>query len=120
MTALGTEEIRTRLNTELKAIEEAQAGGMEMLADGFQAFADSVDVASQETDKRIFLALRERDRQRAMDIRRALRQLDEGAYGVCEECGEDIAPARLRAFPTTTVCVHCKEMLEQEQYAYAR
>ncbi len=120
MNTRDTEEIRNSLALALQEIEEARTGSLELLADGFQAFADTVDVASQETDRKILLALRERDRQRASDIRRALRQLDEGAYGICEECGEPIAPARLKAFPTTTLCVHCKEALEQEQYAYAR
>jgi DnaK suppressor protein len=120
MNTRGTEEIRHRLTIALQEIEEAHEGSMELLADGFQAFADTVDVASQETDRKILLALRERDRQRAMDIRRALRQLEDGNYGICEECGEPIAPARLKAFPTTTLCVHCKEALEQEQYAHAK
>lgn len=120
MTALGLKEIRTRLTMDLKEIEEAQAGSLDILADGFQAFADTVDVASQETDRKIILALRERDRQKARDIRRALRQMDEGTYGICAECEEPIAPARLRAFPTTTLCVHCKEHMEQTAYADAR
>ncbi len=120
MTALGMEEIRTRLIMDLEEIEEAEAGNMEILADGFEAFADSVDVAAQETDRKIILALRERDRQRARDIRRALRQMDQGSYGICGECEEPIAPARLRAFPTTTLCVHCKEYMEQSGYAHAR
>lgn len=120
MDARNMEEIRDRLTMALHEIEETHEGSLELLTDGFQAFADTVDVASQETDRKILLALRERDRQRAKDIRRALRQMEQGSYGICDECGEPIATARLRAFPTTTLCVHCKEALEQEQYAYAR
>jgi len=120
MTAPGTEEIRNRLTLDLEEIRQAQEGSLEMLSNGFQSFADTVDVASQETDRKILLALRERDRQRAREIRQALQRIEVGTYGICDECGEDIAPARLHAFPTTTVCVYCKELLEQEGYAHAR
>jgi len=40
-------------------------------------------------------------------IEAALRRIDEGEYGYCLKCGEDIAPERLRANPAATVCVDC-------------
>jgi DnaK suppressor protein len=41
------------------------------------------------------------------DIDRALEKLDEGTYGRCDDCGEDIPPARLEAIPATSLCVQC-------------
>ncbi len=39
--------------------------------------------------------------------------MDDGVYGVCEECGEDIGVARLKARPVTTLCVSCKARQEE-------
>jgi DnaK suppressor protein len=38
---------------------------------------------------------------------RALEKLDEGSYGICDGCGQEIAPARLRAMPDSTTCISC-------------
>ncbi|WBY02667.1 TraR/DksA family transcriptional regulator [Ramlibacter tataouinensis] len=40
-------------------------------------------------------------------------RLDEGSYGFCEECGDEIDPRRLAALPTTTHCASCQEWLER-------
>ena len=53
------------------------------------------------------LALRERYRQRRDQIRSALRRIKEGSYGVCEECGGEIEPARLEALPLASLCIKC-------------
>lgn len=44
----------------------------------------------------------------------ALRQAQEGTYGICERCGEPIDPARLEAVPETTLCVKCKTIAERQ------
>ena len=44
----------------------------------------------------------------------ALRQAQEGTYGICERCGEPIDPARLEAVPETTLCVKCKATVERQ------
>lgn len=121
MNAFRLEEIRQQLAAKLDDIISEHAGGVQTMSDSLEVLPDSIDLASQETDLKINLALRERERTLARDIRWALKQIEEGTYGVCEECDEPIAMARLMAFPATTLCVKCKEMLEQEQtYAYAR
>jgi DnaK suppressor protein len=52
-------------------------------------------------------ALRTQAREHLAAIDVALRKLDEGCYGVCERCGQPIAPGRLAARPTATTCVAC-------------
>lgn len=54
---------------------------------------------------------RERARLRVR-IEMALRRVDAGTYGECEECGEDIAPGRLKIDPAATLCVACQRMNE--------
>ncbi|MEE3202946.1 MAG: TraR/DksA C4-type zinc finger protein, partial [Acidobacteriota bacterium] len=57
----------------------------------------------------IQLKLKQTDAKILQAIEEALVRLDEGSFGVCRDCGEDIAPARLNAIPWTRVCIECKE-----------
>lgn len=43
----------------------------------------------------------------------ALRLIEEGTYGICENCGREIIPARLEALPHTTLCIECKALMEK-------
>ena len=51
-------------------------------------------------------------RQLIGEIHEALARFEDGEYGICQECGEEIGMARLRVQPTATLCVHCKAMFE--------
>jgi DnaK suppressor protein len=52
-------------------------------------------------------ALLDQTREQLSHIDAALHRLDDGRYGVCEQCGEPIAPDRLMARPTATTCIAC-------------
>ena len=54
-----------------------------------------------------------RERKLITKIQDALKRMDDGEYGICEECGEDISLARLKARPVTTLCVSCKARQEE-------
>ena len=62
-----------------------------------------------ELEKR--LALENRIRQEMSGIDHALQKIEAGTYGLCDNCGEPIAPARLEALPQATLCLACKEKL---------
>jgi RNA polymerase-binding transcription factor DksA len=51
---------------------------------------------------------------RANRLAEALDRLRRGRYGCCEECGEPIAPARLKAMPEVTTCIRCQDRIERE------
>ena len=55
-----------------------------------------------------------RDKERLLAIDEALEKLREGTYGVCEECGDEIGPERLKAMPLAKLCVPCQSRLEKE------
>ncbi len=59
------------------------------------------------------LALLRNMEQKLESIAHALRTMDDGTYGICENCGQDISPARLEALPHTTLCISCKALLEK-------
>ena len=75
--------------------------------------ADEVDVIRLNEDREMNFATRSLLVDRANKLAEALERLRGGEYGVCEECGETIAPARLRAMPEVTTCVRCQDRLER-------
>jgi len=54
-----------------------------------------------------------RRRSKLLQIDAALRRIEEGEYGYCQECGVDIAPARLEVDPSALLCIQCASALEQ-------
>ena len=74
--------------------------------------ADPTDRASLESDRNFTLRIRDRERKLIAKIEEALRRLEDGSYGVCEECGETIGAARMKARPVTTLCIECKSAQE--------
>jgi len=75
-------------------------------------FPDPTDRAAMESDRSFTLRMRDRERKLIAKIEEALRRLEDGSYGVCEQCGEKIGAARLKARPVTTLCIDCKSVQE--------
>ena len=76
--------------------------------------------AQEETVASVLRQIEDRDHQALADIDEALARVADGTYGVCEECGEDIPVARLRAVPTARRCVDCQRQEELSQKLSAR
>ena len=74
---------------------------------------DWIDQSSQESDVHVRLALKQTDSKLLRAIEEAIHRIDQGTYGVCMECENDIAPARLEAVPWTRVCIDCKAKQQQ-------
>ena len=70
---------------------------------------DMADQASGTNEVHIQLKLKQTDAKILQAIEEALERLSSGSYGLCRDCGEDIASARLNAIPWTRVCIECKE-----------
>lgn len=77
--------------------------------------ADSLDSAADEEWRSMACRLRSREHKMVRKIREALARIEDGSFGICEECGEPIATARLKARPVTTYCVACKSKLERDE-----
>src|SRR5512145_323532 len=84
------------------------------------ATGDIYDLASSERERELSLLLGDRDREKLNEITEALRRIEDGSYGYCEECGERIGIGRLKAMPFTQLCVECKSRLEKEVGARKR
>jgi len=83
------------------------------------AYADPNDRASQESDMALELRNRDRERKLLKKIDDTLKNIDEGEYGYCNGCGEEIGLKRLQARPTATLCIDCKtlEEIKEKQLA---
>lgn len=80
-------------------------------------FPDPADRASMESDRNFTLRLRDRERKLIKKIKEALERIEEGEFGVCESCGEEIEVKRLEARPVTTLCIQCKTKQEISEKA---
>ena len=78
-------------------------------------FADPTDRASMETDRNFELRIRDRERKLITKIDKALERVEDGTFGLCDECGEDIEFKRLEARPVATLCIECKTIQEEEE-----
>jgi len=76
-------------------------------------FPDEIDTASSEVGLAFIGRLRERERGLLSKINAALEKIEDGEYGACENCGEEIGLKRLEARPVARLCIDCKS--EQEK-----
>ena len=76
-------------------------------------FPDEIDTASSEMNLAFQGRLRERERGLLSKINQALDKIEQGVYGECESCGEQISVKRIQARPVAELCIDCKA--EQEQ-----
>jgi DnaK suppressor protein len=97
----------------LREISKAVKSGAEMPSD--EPSGDIYDQASNERDRELSLLLGDREREKIRNIDEALARLEEGEYGVCEECEEEIPLGRLKVMPFARLCVKCKADLEKLQ-----
>ena len=117
------EEIRKKLEHELSHTMHRirQMGGAVVLEEFAGAlgdnspFADEVDLIQVNENREMSFATRSMLVERANKLAEALERLRGGAYGICQECEEPIAPARLRAMPEVTTCVRCQDRLERSK-----
>ena len=74
---------------------------------------DFYDHASSDRDRELALMLADREREKLTFVDDALKRIEQGTYGICESCEEDIDKERLMAMPFTKLCLSCQEDLER-------
>jgi len=98
---------REQIVGEVKQIVESSK---EMGQDGIQ---DIGDEAANIYNKQVLLSLNENERMRLQEVDESLDRIENGTYGVCEECGELIGLKRLEVRPVAKYCVPCKTKMEK-------
>jgi len=74
---------------------------------------DEVDQANADVEQHIRMQLKNRENFTLRKVTEALKKIDDGSYGECDSCGEQIELRRLQARPTATLCIACKEEEEK-------
>lgn len=74
---------------------------------------DMCDLASIETERLHEYALKDRERRSIVELISALKRIDEGLYGICEDCGKPISEKRIQVAPAATHCIECKTEAEK-------
>lgn len=81
--------------------------------------ADEMDLASSEALQSFEFRLRGREKAHLTKLDLALRKIEDGSFGVCVECEEEIHKKRLEARPETQLCIRCKEDQERDEKVYS-
>ena len=112
-----TEILRAELVSERKRLTESAQSALSftMDRDRDRIGRDSLDESSEEALYATKLRLHDREKYLLVKIEAALRRLELGEYGACEDCEEPIGFERLRARPVTSLCIQCKSDREQAE-----
>ena len=106
---MDTSFFREELVRRRKEILDSQKPLATSMVDTNTRQGDLADQATGNNEVHIHLKLKQTDAKILQAIEEALGRIDKGTYGICRDCGEPIAPARLNAIPWTRVCITCKE-----------
>ncbi len=109
------EYFRQKLMTWKAAILADSKGTIEGMQEGTRNIPDVADRASEETDRALELRTRDRQRKLVAKIDAALRRIEDGSYGYCEETGEPISLKRLDARPIATLSLEAQERHERRE-----
>lgn len=103
---------------QLKSLVNGAGKTLNNISESPENLSDSIDIASHNLDTEFALRIRDRERRLIVKIREALKRIDDGTFGICEICGEEISYNRLLVRPVTTHCIDCKteaELLEKQR-----
>ena len=98
------ELLQQRLQELLSHADETVSGMTEQK----ENFPDPTDRATLESDRNFMLRIRDREHKLIKKVKKAIERIENGTFGICEKCGEDISIQRLKARPVTTQCIDCK------------
>lgn len=115
MNAKFIEERKQELSQRrVEILKELDAGAVKVTDNDYDA--KFVDLGDKEEDNAAEVAMFEKNLSlektlevSLYNVNKALKKIDEGSYGLCEKCNLPINPDRLKAFPSATACMKCKE-----------
>jgi DnaK suppressor protein len=110
---------KTEMNKFARALEAKQAELTQTLRnrDGIliEKSPDALDEVQNATEREMSIRGLHSEFKLIRKVRSALSRVDEGTYGVCQQCEEDISPKRLNAVPWVPYCIRCQEIADRNQ-----
>lgn len=119
MNEMQVEYFRQKLLDWKKSLLAQSQDTLEELRQGGLNQPDELDRASMETDKALDLRTKDRARKLVSKINDALKRIEDGTYGYCEETGEPIGVERLEARPVATLSIEAQERHERMEKTYS-
>lgn len=119
MTSKDIQRFKNILLAERDRVASGQSATDESLHIDSNEQADEVDAAASGADQSFRMRLRSRDTLYLRKVEEALLKIQNGEFGICEECEEDIDIRRLNARPTAALCIACKEEQEHTEKSTA-
>jgi DnaK suppressor protein len=110
---------KSELNKYRDVLEAKQAELVRLLRnrDGIaiEKCSDALDEVQHATERELVVRNLDRDSNLLRNVRGALRLIEEGNFGRCLQCEEDIGSKRLAAVPWTSFCIRCQEIADRRQ-----
>jgi DnaK suppressor protein len=110
---------KTELNKYKRMLEEKFAELSKAVRDRegivIEKSPDALDEVQHAAERELAIRNLDRESQLLRNVRAALRRINEGAYGVCLHCEEDINPKRLNAVPWAPFCIQCQELADRSR-----
>src|SRR6202166_1648964 len=111
--------IRSELNKYRNLLEAQQAELVHLVQnrDGIaiEKSPDALDEVQHATERELAIRNLDRESNLLKNTRAALRRIEDGSFGVCLHCEEDISPKRLTAVPWAAFCIQCQEIADRSQ-----
>ena len=117
MNTTQLEFFKTLLEQRREVLVNGASDTVVEMNDDDETFPDPNDRATLESDRNFTLRIRDRERKLISKIEKAIERIEDGSFGMCEECGCEISARRLEARPVTTLCIECKEEQERKEKA---
>jgi len=106
---------RAKLAGEIKAIaHEASKSPREASGDLSAYTVHMADMAADTYERELSMNIVSSEQELLYQIDDALKRLDDGSYGICQQCNEPIAMSRLKAVPSASMCIRCQRAKEQK------
>ena len=77
---------------------------------------DAIDEVTRAAERELAIRNLDRESQMLRNVRAALRRIEDGSFGVCAHCEEDISPKRLAAVPWAPFCIRCQEAADRHEH----
>src|SRR3954471_14167427 len=110
---------KSEVNKYKEILETRQAELLEVLKnrDGItiEKSPDALDEVQNAAERELAIRNLDRESNLLRNVRAALRRIDDGSFGVCVHCDEDISPKRVAAVPWTPYCISCQEQADRAQ-----
>ncbi|WP_290649613.1 TraR/DksA family transcriptional regulator [Aquisalimonas sp.] len=115
------QEFKQKLRARRDELRYAVQEGLQAMGEGKFAreIGDLGDEGLAAWMQNLHVADLRHDVEELNDIEQALERIRTGDYGYCCDCGSEVAPARLRAYPTAKRCLECQEVYERKRRDYA-